>query len=156
MKLNLEPLAIRPFLGDIVAVYREMDHGKPVKIRMEGKFFDVMADPMRLRQVVQNLLDNAIKYSGPSVEIIVQTKVLEDIGLISVSDNGMGIPEESLQNLRQVLSGRGGGHAHSRRRGPGPCHSQGICPDDEWRGFGHKRERSRLQLYSGIAAGQGR
>lgn len=55
----------------------------------------VMADKTHLANVLNNLIDNAIKYSGNSVEINITGNDNE----ISVSDNGIGIPSKSIPYL---------------------------------------------------------
>jgi len=99
ISIVLEPLSVSNFLPDIISPYQDMDFGKPVNIRLEGPDFTVRADPSRLRQVIQNLLGNAVKYSGDSVEIVVHTEVRNGMGLISVGDNGVGISEEKLPRI---------------------------------------------------------
>ena len=55
----------------------------------------VEADRTHLGNVLNNLIDNAIKYSGDSVTITVSN----DNGAISVKDNGIGIPSKSIPFL---------------------------------------------------------
>jgi two-component system NtrC family sensor kinase len=52
----------------------------------------VRGDPYRLRQMIGNLLENAIKYTPPSGEIIVAAVVEGDQVILRVSDTGPGIP----------------------------------------------------------------
>ena len=55
----------------------------------------VLVDTKRLRQMLLNLVDNAIKFSNPGGEIIITTEITEQGELvISVQDQGRGIPEE--------------------------------------------------------------
>ena len=58
-----------------------------------------VCDAQKIYQVLLNLLDNAIKYSDPGARVDV--RVLEDVDsvTVSVSDTGVGIPEEDLPNL---------------------------------------------------------
>ena len=59
----------------------------------------VIGDAVRLEQVVQNLISNAIKYSpqgGPITVVVIRRS---DNVYISVSDRGIGIPAEDLPNL---------------------------------------------------------
>lgn len=52
----------------------------------------VYADPMHLREIISNLIDNAVKYSGASVHINLSCQTTPNEKRISVSDNGFGIP----------------------------------------------------------------
>ncbi len=56
----------------------------------------IVADPSLIKQAIRIIIDNAIKYSFPDQEIILQLSVIDDIIKITVQDNGMGIPEERL------------------------------------------------------------
>jgi len=63
----------------------------------------VMADPRRLQQILDNLVDNAIRYTpaGGWITISVRTEEEEGRlwGVIEVADNGIGIPEEELPHI---------------------------------------------------------
>lgn len=56
----------------------------------------VMADEVRILQVVYNLINNAINYTGNDKRVIVSQAVTDDIVRISVTDTGMGISDEDL------------------------------------------------------------
>jgi len=55
------------------------------------------ADPLRLRQIVRNLLSNAERYGGDDVSIEVEH--LDQVALVRVRDNGSGIPEGSRESV---------------------------------------------------------
>ncbi|MEW6142501.1 MAG: cache domain-containing protein, partial [Chloroflexota bacterium] len=56
----------------------------------------VYGDRALLRQVLVNLLDNAVKYSNPGTTVTIETKARGEEVFISVADQGVGIPEEEL------------------------------------------------------------
>ena len=56
----------------------------------------VMGDRARLRQVVVNLLDNAIKYTAPRGKIELKVESDARSGILKVADTGLGIPPESV------------------------------------------------------------
>ena len=60
---------------------------------------EVAGDRFRLKQVVVNLLDNAIKYSPPGGEIILATGPVDGQAVLEVADNGPGIPTEALPQI---------------------------------------------------------
>jgi len=51
----------------------------------------VRADPAALEQVIANLLDNAVKYSGPIKEITVRVRAERSVAMVEVVDRGVGI-----------------------------------------------------------------
>ncbi len=57
----------------------------------------VTGDPMRLKQVVVNLVDNAIKYTPNGGEIRVSVAAEKKAACIEISDTGIGIPADSLK-----------------------------------------------------------
>ena len=59
----------------------------------------VDADRDKISQVIQNLIDNAVKFSSPDSSIEIQTTVQKDKIFVTVSDHGIGIPEESLPHI---------------------------------------------------------
>ena len=65
----------------------------------------VKGDQTKLRQVLQNLVSNAVKYSpqGGKVSVRVTSHSAEEV-LVSVSDQGMGVPKEKLGKLFQKFS----------------------------------------------------
>lgn len=67
---------------------------KPVHITTDLQAEKVMADEEYLKEVFDNLIDNAIKYSKESVEIKISSLNNEQYTIIKVYDNGLGIPEK--------------------------------------------------------------
>jgi diguanylate cyclase (GGDEF)-like protein len=59
----------------------------------------VEGDPVRLTQVLCNLLDNASKYTQVGGEIGLSVAAAEDVAVITVSDNGIGIPAQALPKV---------------------------------------------------------
>jgi signal transduction histidine kinase len=59
----------------------------------------VTADPDRLRQVVANLIDNAVKYSPSGGKISVSVASHDSVGTIEVADSGLGIPADEHERI---------------------------------------------------------
>ena len=66
---------------------------------VSGKLPFAYGDPDMIEQVMLNLLSNAIKYSPKNSKIGIELKQTDDRLLVSVIDNGYGIPKESLPNI---------------------------------------------------------
>jgi signal transduction histidine kinase len=58
-----------------------------------------MADPVRLRQVLDNLVSNAIKYSPKGGEIVIRGTYDQDWVRVSVCDQGTGLPPDQLERV---------------------------------------------------------
>ena len=76
-----------------------MDH--TVECQTAGEELIVVGDELRLEQVLQNLIQNAIKYSpaGGPVHVVVERR--GGRACVSIVDRGIGIPESALSNLFQ-------------------------------------------------------
>ena len=74
---------------------------KDISIEIENADADIQikADKEHLRQCIANLIDNAIKYSGMSVKILIRINRMKDLLRLSVQDNGIGINPEKLSSV---------------------------------------------------------
>jgi PAS domain S-box-containing protein len=78
--------------------------GHTLEIRMPEKTLQVMGDPTRLGQVVSNLLNNAAKYTPPGGCIVLEGRREGDEAVISVTDNGVGIATDALENVFEMFT----------------------------------------------------
>jgi len=60
---------------------------------------EINADPMHIRNIINNLLDNAVKYSGEKPEITIETKNLVEVLQVTVEDNGPGISRHHQKRI---------------------------------------------------------
>ncbi|WP_196219362.1 PAS domain-containing sensor histidine kinase [Leptospira borgpetersenii] len=65
--------------------------------------FEIKADPKRIRQVILNLLGNAIKFTDPSGEILITLKKLENDYELSIQDSGIGIPQNEIHRIFETF-----------------------------------------------------
>lgn len=92
MKLNVEEVALKPIVEDISGMM-ELKAANPVEIDIDiPDNLSIQADSLHLGNILSNLIDNALKYSGDSVHIIIKA----DAHSITISDNGVGIDKENL------------------------------------------------------------
>ena len=86
---------------DLSAVVgEEIRNFRGVSIRMEVPPFRVLADSL-LSTVFTNLISNAVKFGGLDVEIVVRAEERDGGVLVSVEDNGPGIPDDLKRKLFQ-------------------------------------------------------
>lgn len=95
MKLRPEDIPLREFVEEIAAAQRMRgDKNIIINVNVADNII-VEADRTHLANVLNNLIDNAIKYSDESVEISISC----DNNELSVRDNGIGIPSKSIPYL---------------------------------------------------------
>lgn len=86
----------------IDTIISEMDglrkKNQKIVYRHTGNVF-VLTDPSLLKHIMLNLVSNAIKFSPADGEVVIQTTISKKLLVISVSDNGMGIPTSDMQHL---------------------------------------------------------
>lgn len=86
-------------LERVVSAVRSTVHVHELSLRTPGAALAICADPIRLEQVLHNLLENAIKYSPHGGRIEVTVEATTSMVRIDVRDQGIGIPEEALPHL---------------------------------------------------------
>jgi len=74
-------------------------HNHTLKFEKRGELPHITADKEKIEQVVINIISNSIKYTPDGGLIILRARADEDAIYISVSDNGVGIPEDDLPRL---------------------------------------------------------
>jgi signal transduction histidine kinase len=90
-------LDIADLTRNAVDQMRVLADEKNVRLIYEGTSgLNVLGDPIRLRQVVVNLIDNAIKYTPPGGSISVSSSRSNGKAILAVADTGIGIPSEAL------------------------------------------------------------
>jgi PAS domain S-box-containing protein len=99
LQLHTEPVRLILIVAESIAAIRLYAESRSVSIRMGSEIdFNVLADPMRLRQILYNLLSNGAKFTQPGGEVHVEAAVEGSNVRITVSDTGLGIaPEERTQ-----------------------------------------------------------
>ena len=76
------------------------EHGDVPQVSFDApKDVRVQGDPERIAQILGNLLDNAIKYSAPGSPIAVELAVVGAEAQLSVTDRGVGVPEDERDRL---------------------------------------------------------
>ncbi|CAM3132124.1 sensor histidine kinase [Rariglobus hedericola] len=100
--LHRESVNLQTLLTDIIDDY----HGRPsasghtLDLSVDPAIGLLLIDPLKVTQVVENLLDNALKYTGKGSRIELSAR-LQGLGeiIVSLRDNGPGIPAEDLPHL---------------------------------------------------------
>lgn len=127
INLSLEPVDVLPLLDECLTMTQLMAHKRGLHISHtcpDGLY--VTADRMRLKQILLNLISNAIKYNRDGGTVRIEIQPAHDSRVrIEVTDTGHGIPAERIQELFQpfkrlgaensTIQGTGLGLAITRR-----------------------------------------
>ncbi|MGP4067504.1 two-component system histidine kinase PnpS [Halobacillus sp. B29] len=98
--LNIEQVNIQRLLSDLLPIVQQHADQKEVHLttEVEGNTM-IEGDSSRLKQVFMNLLTNAINYTKVDGNVSLIFKDQDDRILVSVSDNGVGIPQEEVSRI---------------------------------------------------------
>jgi signal transduction histidine kinase len=98
-ELKIADVDIVGTVRDVVELFETTSPRHPIRVLSPAESIMIRCDPLRIEQVVTNLVSNAIKYSplGGSVEIDV--RVVASELMIAVTDKGMGISEDDRRRL---------------------------------------------------------
>ena len=95
--VNMKKISITKTISDTVKRYETLTSHNDYKISfIHDCEVWVMADETRLLQVIYNLVNNAINYTGEDKTVTIRQDVLDGVVRISVIDTGEGISEENL------------------------------------------------------------
>lgn len=104
-RLEPAPFDLRKLLIECADVVRSQADDRGILMRIDGDLFTVNGDRGKIKQVILNLLTNAIKYNRPHGEVLLRTQQTEKDGdpyaELIVADTGYGISAEAQRHLFQ-------------------------------------------------------
>ena len=115
-----------------------------VKLNLETKGGDVITnllakndlincDKLHLTNVLYNIIDNAIKYSEENPQIIIESSEMAGFLYLSISDNGIGIAEEHIENVKNKFFRVPTGRVHNVKGfGLGLYYVNQVCKAHHW------------------------
>jgi signal transduction histidine kinase len=98
LRIAKEPTQLRQLIREVVDEMRMRTEVHYFAVDLPAELPRVMIDPRRIRQVLTNLIGNAIKYSKKG-QIAVGCEVADDHLVVSVADQGEGIPQQYLGKI---------------------------------------------------------
>jgi two-component system CheB/CheR fusion protein len=106
LELHRQPVLLAPIVDAALETTRPLldSAGHSLKIDLPPYPVQLDADPLRLNQVLSNLLTNAIKYTHPGGRIRLEVKMEGRQVVICVSDNGVGMKPEDIERMFEMFA----------------------------------------------------
>jgi signal transduction histidine kinase len=101
LELDLERIDLVALVERVVSLQQVLAARKGIEVRCrtEVERLEMVADPVKLEQVLNNLIGNAVKFSPPGSAVDVRVTVAADAVTLSVEDRGPGVPADELDKL---------------------------------------------------------
>jgi len=99
VEIKKEPTSISSLIKEVVAETQVRKPRRQLVMNLPKRLPRLNIDARRIRQVVENLIDNAIKYSGEETEVVVSARQVRRRIVVSVTDQGIGIPGDDLPRV---------------------------------------------------------
>jgi len=127
MRLDRRAVDLKDLMEQTVAVAQSQAQGQLLRFTHDDESPVVFVDPLRLQQVLLNLMNNAIRYAPGTKHIDIRLRQVEAEAEIEVEDGGVGIPAEEIENIFQrFYQVKSNGEAHPRGLGLGLFIAQEI------------------------------
>lgn len=99
--LSRETVSLPDFITEVVEDYRGRPSCKEhrLNILIDEGVDQIEFDPLKITQVIENLLENALKYTPAGSQIDISAKLRDRVIEINVRDSGPGIPAEDLPHI---------------------------------------------------------
>ena len=98
-KITKAPIDIKEVILENIDIFQEQTDKLTFKVNIPDDLVKIEADKDKINQVIENLISNALKFSPEGGEITVSIEQSKGKIKVSVSDNGIGIPEKDLPHL---------------------------------------------------------
>jgi PAS domain S-box-containing protein len=115
IRLQPEPIELDELLKGTIEAYRHSAETARHQITLaaSGVPVYVSGDRIRLTQVISNILHNAVKYTPPGGRIEIGLRTERRQAVVSICDNGMGIPAEMLEHIFEPFAQLDRSFAHA-------------------------------------------
>jgi signal transduction histidine kinase len=91
MHFHLQPIKLNQWLNEVMQMTQKYSD-RQINFHLSPVSITIKADSNRLKQILLNLIDNAVKYSEPDTPITVKLNQQAKQAVLQISDHGIGIP----------------------------------------------------------------
>lgn len=101
MSINLQEELLEEVAGDAVRITHRRFPDCHVELDLSEDILYLPMDPILIRQVIVNLLENAVRHSGDREHICLRLYRNEDFAVVEIQDHGKGLSSEICQAIRE-------------------------------------------------------
>ena len=100
-KLNFESVSLNAALTNVISLVEAKAKLKNITIQNDVRenIDQIKADKDKLTQIFVNVLDNAVKFTPESGNVVIKTDEADAYTVVSISDTGIGVPKDEIQRL---------------------------------------------------------
>jgi two-component system phosphate regulon sensor histidine kinase PhoR len=100
-KLNFESVSLNAALTNVISLVEAKAKLKNITIQNDVRenIDQIKADKDKLTQIFVNVLDNAVKFTPESGNVVIKTDEAGAYTVVSISDTGIGVPKDEIQRL---------------------------------------------------------
>jgi two-component system phosphate regulon sensor histidine kinase PhoR len=115
LTLNRVPLHVHNLIHDIMDNYKLQleEKGARAELSLDARFDYIEADPVHFRNLISNLIDNAVKYSKDNLLIKIATYNTNRFIGIRIEDNGIGMSKETVRRIFEKFYRAHTGNLHN-------------------------------------------
>ena len=100
--ITLYPLPLAETIREVIQITEQKAHNKSITLHTEiSEDIIINADEEKLKQILINLIENALRYSAEQTEIVITAVAEENQAVMTIQDHGMGIPAEDLPHITE-------------------------------------------------------
>jgi signal transduction histidine kinase len=106
MELNVEKFSISSSVSEVKTLLTPLASKKSIQIlsTVDQELTNIKADRTKFKQILYNLMDNAIKFTPEGGNVIVDARIGEDGAKITIKDTGVGISEKEAKKVFQPFT----------------------------------------------------
>jgi signal transduction histidine kinase len=100
LEIERQPIDLAAIASEVVEMFEPLAEERGVRLTAEAAgLVAIEGDPSRIRQLITNLVDNAIRFTQPGGSVTVHVEAPPRAAILRVIDTGIGIPAEYLPHI---------------------------------------------------------
>lgn len=115
MQVNRQPLRVHEILEELVTKYelQIIDKNGTCDLYLNAGRDNVEGDPVHFRNMLSNIIDNAVKYSKENLQLKISTQSYKKTIIIKIEDNGIGMSKETVKRIFEKFYRAHTGNLHN-------------------------------------------